>query len=85
MFTVVFWRAAGERAVRSFAGSVLSTWVVAGQVFDVRGVDWGLVLGVGGGAAAVSLLLSLVATKVGSSESPSFVADPAAADKPPAV
>lgn len=89
MFSASFWRATAERAVRAFAGSVVSVLVVGGAVLDVRGVDWGTALGVGGGAALVSVLLSLIASQVGTTTgtpaSPSFVADPGAADKPPAV
>jgi Putative lactococcus lactis phage r1t holin len=89
MFTVAFWRATVERAVRGFAATTASVLVVGGQVLDVRGVDWGSALGVGGGAAVVSLLLSLAASQVGGtspngSASPSFVSDPGAVAKPPA-
>lgn len=84
MFTLAFWRAAGERAVRAFAGSLLSLWVVGDGVLDLRGVDWPAAAGVGAGAALVSLLLSLVAgAGVGPVGSPSFVPDPAAAEDRP--
>jgi hypothetical protein len=79
-----YWRATAERAVRAFASTLVSTWVVAGGVLDIRGVDWGSSLGVAGGAALISVLLSVVAgAGVGPAGSPSFVSDPAAAGKAP--
>jgi r1t holin len=90
VFALEFWRATLERAVRAFAGSVVSVLVVGGQVADVRAVNWPLALGIGGGAALVSVLLSLLASQVGGTSlagaaSPSFVSDPGAAGKPPAA
>lgn len=82
MFSRAFWVAAVERAVRAFAASLVSIWAVGSTALDIRAIDWGNALSVAGGAALVSLLLSLVATGVGSSASPSFVADPAPAAGP---
>lgn len=72
MWTVNFWKAAGERALRTLAQSLLSLWL-AGDVFDAFHVDWAQALGVGLGAALISVLMSLV--PAGPSGSPSWVQD----------
>ncbi|WFG44371.1 holin [Pseudonocardia alni] len=59
LYTAVFWKDAGERAVKTTAQALLSLWLVGG-VFDVLAVDWGSALGVAGGAAVISLLTSVV-------------------------
>lgn len=73
MWTKAFWKAAGERALRTLAQSLLSLWL-AGDVFNAFTVDWVDALGVGLGAALISVLMSLVPT--GPSGSPSWVEDP---------
>lgn len=73
MWTKDFWKAAGERAIRTLAQSLLSLWL-AGDVFNVLNVDWLNALGVSLGAALISVLMSLVPT--GPEGSPSWVADP---------
>lgn len=84
IWTASFWKATGERAIRAFASTLASTWAIGGGILDIRGVDWGSALGVAGGAAVVSVVLSLVAgAGVGPAGSPSFVSDPAAAGKAP--
>lgn len=59
-----------ERVVSSFAGGVLS--VLGLGAVDVLDVDWRAALGVGGGAALISLLKSLAAKGVGKPESASL-------------
>jgi hypothetical protein len=59
MFTIVFWKATLERMIRAGAASVLSFWVVGDGILNAANVDWQSVLGVFGGGAVVSLLLSL--------------------------
>lgn len=65
--------AAGERAGRAAAAALMSLWVVGDHVFSLVGVDWGSSLGVAGGAAVVSLLLSVVGSNVGDKGDPSLV------------
>lgn len=65
--------AAGERAGRAAAAALLSVYVVGGQIFSLVGVDWGSSLGVAGGAALVSLLLSVVGSNVGDKGDPSLL------------
>lgn len=75
MFTSDFWKAAGERALRTVAQVLLALWVGSGPLnaFDI---DWVQSLGVALGAAVVSVLMSMV--PAGPEGSPSWVADPAA-------
>jgi hypothetical protein len=70
MFTKAFWKDLGERAVASFAGGVLSAFGL--DAVNVLTVDWKAALGLGLGAAVVSLLKGLAARKVGDSESASL-------------
>jgi hypothetical protein len=58
-----FFRDAGERAVSTFAQSVLS--VLGLDALDVFSVDWKAAVGVGLGGALLSLLKSVAARNVG--------------------
>lgn len=60
MFTTLFWKDAGERAVKTAAQALLSLWLVGDLAFDLLTVDWGSALGVAAGAAVISVLTSLV-------------------------
>lgn len=65
-----FWRATVERMVRGFAIGALIP--LGGEALDVlNGLDWQNVLGLGGGGALLSLLLSLAGNAV-SGNGPSF-------------
>jgi hypothetical protein len=75
MFTAEFWKAAGERALRTVAQVLLALWVSDG-VFNALSVDWLNALGVALGAAVISLLMSMV--PAGPAGSPSWVEDRAA-------
>lgn len=57
MFTSKFWRDALERAVKTFAQSALATLGIG--AVDLLATNWVGALSVGGGAAIVSLLMSL--------------------------
>lgn len=63
MFSFVFWQAALERIVASFAGAILA--VIGADFFNVIQTDWVGLLSVGAGAAIVSLLKALVAGATG--------------------
>lgn len=58
-----FWRDAAERAVRTFAQSTLATLGVG--AVDILNTNWVGALSVGGGAAIVSLLMSLASERIG--------------------
>lgn len=74
MFDVAFWKAAFERAVKTFGQSLLALFV-ADQPFDVVHFTWTRSLTVAASAAVLSLVTSLVSAKVGSDDSPSLVGE----------
>lgn len=71
MFTVAFWKAAGERAVKTFA-QVLGALLVADPVAGLLDIDWGDAFSVAGLAAAVSLLTSIGSGAVTQTPGPSL-------------
>lgn len=70
MFTIKFWKDAGERAIRTAAQSLLALW--ATDVSGVLQVDWVQAVSVASLAALTSILMSIVATNVGDNESADF-------------
>ena len=70
IFSVSFWKDAGERGVRTAAQALLALW--ATNVSGLLEVDWGQALSVSGFAAATSILMSIVATNRGDSHSASI-------------
>jgi hypothetical protein len=73
MWTQSFWKAAAERALRTVAQVLLTTWV-AKDALNVLEIDWLQSFGLAGGAALVSVLMSLA--PVGPGGSPSWVEEP---------
>ena len=57
MFTIAFWKAAAERALKTFAQTAAAILVAAGT--GLLSADWVGVLSVAGMAAVVSLLTSI--------------------------
>lgn len=76
MFTVKFWRDAGERAIRTFAQAELA--LIGADSADLIHIHWAGNLSVAAGAAVLSLLTSIVASGVGSSSSASLITPPPA-------
>jgi hypothetical protein len=74
MMTSAFWKAAAERAIRTFAQAFLA--LAGAQAFDVLHADWTALLGVSLGAAVLSLLTSIVASEVGAKGTPSLIQEP---------
>ena len=70
MFTVKFWRDAAERAIRTAAQALLALW--ATDVSGVLEVDWVQAGSVAALAALTSVLMSIVATNVGDTDSANF-------------
>lgn len=63
IFTLVFWKAAGERSIRTFAQTAAATLASGGVgLFDV---SWGQSLSVGGLGALLSLLTSIGSVGIG--------------------
>ena len=71
MFTLIFWQATAERAVKSFAQALAATLGAGGIAF--QDVDWVLALSVAGMTALLSVLTSLSSIKVGDVGMPSLV------------
>lgn len=72
MFTMLFWRAAAERAAKS-AAQGLVLYLGGDQVFDAWHANWGAAGSIALGAAVLSLLTSIISSKVGDSSSPSLI------------
>lgn len=72
MWTARFWKDASERALKSAAQAVL-LYVGGDQVFDAWHFNWAQAGALAAGAAALSLLTSVVSSKVGDSASASLV------------
>ena len=73
MFSALFWKDAGERAVKTAAQALLALWLVGDSVFNLLSVDWATSGGVAAGAAAVSLLTSIASNGLGDRGSASLV------------
>jgi len=73
VWSVEFWKSAGERALRTLAQVLLSMIVVGETGF--MDVDWVQAGSVAGLAALASVLMSVVATGVGDKGSASLVRD----------
>jgi len=67
MFTIKFWKDAGERAIRTAAQALIALW--ATDVSGVLAVDWVQAGSVSALAALMSILMSIAATGVGDHES----------------
>lgn len=65
MFTLVWLKDAGERAVKTFAQSVLAILTVGGV--DVLHLNWAQTLSVAATATLISVLTSVVSVGVGNS------------------
>lgn len=71
MWAARFWKDAAERAAKS-AAQALVIYLGAG-VFSIWGTDWKAAGGIAGSAALLSVLTSLLSSKVGDSTSASLV------------
>ncbi len=86
MFTKEFWLEASERALKTFAQTLLAMAGVV-SVFDAFSADWLTLLGVSLGAAVLSYATSIVSAEIGDYGKPSLVArkpdlDEAPVDEP---
>lgn len=71
--STVFWKDAVERAVKTFAQTVLAT-VSTGEIFEsVVNIDWSNGLAIGATAVIVSLLTSVVTAGVANNGTASVV------------
>ena len=68
----LFWVAAGERAVKTFAQSLVALFVAGVTVLTI---DWQQALAVAATAAVVSVLTSVASVRLGSFEGPSLAGE----------
>jgi len=59
MFTLAFWKAATERAVKTAAQTLLAVYLVGDVAFNAFEADWGNMAGIAAGAVFLSYLTSL--------------------------
>lgn len=71
MLTRQFWAAAGERAAKTLAQTLLALW--AGDGVNLVHVDWAASLGLAGTAAVLSVLTSIASAGIGDTGTPSLV------------
>ncbi len=69
MFTQYFWKATVERAVKSFAQSLLA--LLSAQQIGLFDVDWVTTLSTAGMVTLLSVLTSLASSQVGNAQDPS--------------
>lgn len=68
----LFWIAAGERAVKTFAQSLVALFVAGVTVLTI---DWQQALAVSATAAVVSVLTSIASVRLGPFEGPSLAGE----------
>lgn len=71
--TKLFWADALERAIKTVSQTLLSLWLIGDVAFNLLTVDWKSAFGVAGGAAVISILMSIASA--GSGNSASLVVD----------
>lgn len=69
----VFWKSAGERAIRTFAQTLLASFTLGGTVFHL---DWLNALDITVGATLLSVLTSVVNAGITNSPAPSLTEVP---------
>lgn len=70
MFTVPFWKAAAERAIKTFAQTLVV--LLGASAVDILAVDWPQALSLAAGAAVVSVLTSIGSDAVTAQDGPSL-------------
>lgn len=71
MWSREYWIAVAERALKSFAGALLTFG--GSDIFNLLTVPWVPALGLAGGAALSSVLFSIMSAQVGEKGTPSLV------------
>lgn len=72
MWSLAFWKAAAERAIKSAAQGVLWTWVVGDKIASLMTFDWQAAAYGAGGMALFSLLTSIVSVPASGTNGPSL-------------
>jgi hypothetical protein len=81
MFTQYFWKATFERAVKSFAQSLLA--LLSAQQLGLFDVDWVTTVSTAGMVTLLSVLTSLASSQVGNAQDPSALPSAAPAEQQP--
>ncbi|SDN74115.1 holin [Allokutzneria albata] len=71
MWTILFWKAAAERAIKTGAQSLAA--ILSAEAVGLLDAPWGAALSAAGMAAVLSVITSVGSTAVGDSSSPSLV------------
>ena len=69
MFDTLFWKAAAERAIKTFAQSLVALFIAG---VTILWSDWVQALAVSGTAALVSVLTSIASSRLGPFDGPSL-------------
>ena len=69
MFDSLFWKAAAERAIKTFAQSLVALFVAGVTILTI---DWVQALAVAGTAAVISVLTSIASSRLGPFDGPSL-------------
>jgi hypothetical protein len=80
MFAGHFWKATAERAVKSFAQSLLA--ILSASSLGLLDVDWVTCLSTAGMATVLSVLTSIGSTRIGDSDDPTALPTATAAPEP---
>lgn len=71
LYTTKFWRAASERAIKTWAQSLVA--LLGAGSMNILTVDWPQALGVSVGAGLLSILTSITSAQVTKHDDPSLV------------
>lgn len=70
MYDINFWRAAGERAIKTFAQTIVA--LVGTEMVGIHTLDWGVILSASATATLLSILTSVASANFGKNPGPSL-------------
>jgi hypothetical protein len=73
MFDIDFWKASGERAIKTFAQSIVA--LASAEMVGIHIVDWPNMVSVAAMAAVLSVLTSVASANLGKNPGPSLGAE----------
>lgn len=71
MYDINFWKAAGERAIKTFAQAIVA--LMGTEAMGIHEFDWGVSLSTAAFAAVLSIATSLASANFGPNPGPSLV------------
>ena len=75
LYTMLFWKDASERAIKTIAQTLVTLWLTSDAVFNILTVDWQQALGVAVGAGVLSVLTSVGSAARSGTDTASLVVD----------